>query len=213
MAARGKPQKARGRAEARNQRLRKVAARLFLKRGYDSVSIDQIVAQAGGSKSTVYSEFGGKCGLFISSIEELCRESNEPPTKLVLDELTLEAALITTGLQILKQATTRRAIELHRLAVGEATHCPEVGEAWYKHGPARRIAYIRAVLDEHTLDEQTNDLRRIYGSTQTLATMLHDAWTGDLVSRLLTGHKFRPTEAQLLRKVEAAVAFVLAPPE
>ena len=51
----------RSRGEVRNSRLQKVAADLFLKRGYEGVSIDRIVEVAGGSKSTVYSEFGGKC--------------------------------------------------------------------------------------------------------------------------------------------------------
>src|ERR1700733_11930871 len=81
------------RAEARNLKLRKVAAGLFLKRGYDSVSIDNIVELAGGSKSTIYSEFGGKCGLFISSIEQLCNESNEPLTKIDYTGLNLEESL------------------------------------------------------------------------------------------------------------------------
>ena len=68
----------RSRGEVRNTRLQKVAADLFLQRGYDGVTIDKIVELAGGSKSTVYSEFGGKCGLFIKSIENLCREANKP---------------------------------------------------------------------------------------------------------------------------------------
>jgi AcrR family transcriptional regulator len=71
------------RAEARNDKLQTVAADLFLKRGYDSVTIDQVVELAGGSKSTVYSEFGGQCGLFISSIETLCREANETPRRSI----------------------------------------------------------------------------------------------------------------------------------
>ena len=57
------------------------------------VTIDKIVELAGGSKSTIYSEFGGKCGLFISSIETLCRESNEPLTKIDYTGLTLEQSL------------------------------------------------------------------------------------------------------------------------
>jgi hypothetical protein len=72
----------RTRGEARNGKLRSVAADLFLKRDYDGVTIDRVVRLAGGSKSTVYSEFGGKCGLFISSIETLCCESNEPLTRI-----------------------------------------------------------------------------------------------------------------------------------
>src|SRR6201999_4632719 len=78
---RGMPDK-RSRAEVRNSKLQKVAADLFLKRGYEGVTVDKIVELAGGSKSTVYSEFGGKCGLFISSIESLCQEANEPLTKI-----------------------------------------------------------------------------------------------------------------------------------
>ncbi len=72
----------RSRREVRNSKLQKVAADLFLKRGYDGVTIDRIVELAGGSKSTIYSEFGGKCGLFVRCIENLCRESNEPLTKI-----------------------------------------------------------------------------------------------------------------------------------
>ena len=129
----------RSRGEARNNKLQKVAADLFLKRGYEGVSIDRIVELAGGSKSTVYSEFGGKCGLFIRSIENLCREANKPLTKIDYAGLNLEASLKKLAFQILKLITAKRSVELHRLAIGEALNCPEVGEAWYTHGPAKRL--------------------------------------------------------------------------
>jgi AcrR family transcriptional regulator len=192
------------RAEARNQRLRKIAARLFLKRGYDNVSIDQIVELAGGSKSTVYSAFGGKCGLFISSIEELCREANKPLEEMNLTGLSLEASLKKAGLQILTQATTRQSIELHRLAVGEAVHCPEVGKAWYTHGPQRRIAFVQSILDKHRTKMRGTSL-----SNRTLATMLHDAWTGDITSRIITSITRRESEAALRQKIEETVNLVL----
>jgi len=57
-----------------------------------------VVELAGGSKSTVYSEFGGKCGLFINSIETLCRQSNEPLAKLDYTGLNLEQSLKKTRL-------------------------------------------------------------------------------------------------------------------
>jgi hypothetical protein len=85
---------------------------------------------AGGSKSTIYGEFGGKCGLFISSIENLCREANEPLAKIDYTGLSLEASLKKLSFQILKLITARRSVELHRLAIAEAVNCPEVGEAW-----------------------------------------------------------------------------------
>jgi AcrR family transcriptional regulator len=108
----------RTRAEARNDKLRSVAADLFLKRGYDGVTIDRVVELAGGSKSTVYSEFGGKCGLFISSIETLCRESNEQLTRIDYAGLNLEQSLKKLAFHILKLITAKRSVDLHRLAIG-----------------------------------------------------------------------------------------------
>src|SRR6202035_6017171 len=114
----------RSRGEVRNGRLQKVAADLFLRRGYDGVTIDKIVELAGGSKSTVYSEFGGKCGLFIKSIENLCREANQPLTKIDYAGLNLEASLKKLSFQILKLVTAKRSVDLHRLAIGGAVNSP-----------------------------------------------------------------------------------------
>ena len=40
------------------------ATDLFLERGYDAVSLDDIVQHAGGSKASIYKYFGNKEGLF-----------------------------------------------------------------------------------------------------------------------------------------------------
>src|ERR1700761_5067285 len=139
----------RSRGEVRNNKLQKVAADLFLRRGYEGVSLDQIIELAGGSKSTIYSEFGGKCGLFIRRIENLCRESNGSLAEIDYTGLNLEESLKKLSFNILKLITSRRSLALHRLAIGEALTCPEVGEAWYTHGPARTASFIRTVLESH----------------------------------------------------------------
>src|SRR3984893_3035158 len=168
------------RGEVRNGKLQKVAADLFLKRGYEGVTVDKIVELAGGSKSTIYSEFGGKCGLFISSIENLCRESNEPLTKIDYTGLNLEESLKKLSFHILKLITAKRSVELHRLAIGEALNCPEVGEAWYTHGPAKTASFILSVLEAHR-----NELRDTAIAIERMAVILHDALTGDVLYRLL----------------------------
>src|ERR1700684_4533062 len=160
----------RSRGEVRNSKLQKVAADLFLKRGDEGVTVDKIVELAGGSKSTVYSEFGGKCGLFISSIENLCREANEPLTKIVYTGLNLEASLKKLSFQILKLITAKRSVELHRLAIGEAVNCPEVGEAWYTHGPAKTVSFIRSLLESHR-----NELPKTTIPINRIAVILHDS--------------------------------------
>ena len=194
----------RSRGEVRNGKIQKVAADLFLKRGYDGVSIDKIVELAGGSKSTIYSEFGGKCGLFISSVENLCRQSNEPLGKIDYTGLNLEQSLKKLSFHILKLITAKRSVELHRLAIGEAVNCPEVGEAWYRHGPARTASFIRSVLETHR-----DELRKTTVPIERMAVMLHDSLTGDVLYRLLAGAGKHENNDELERLAWSAVDVIL----
>jgi AcrR family transcriptional regulator len=194
----------RSRGEVRNGKLQKVAADLFLKRGYEGVTIDKVVELAGGSKSTVYSEFGGKCGLFISSIENLCRESNEPLRKIDYTGLNLEESLKKLSFHILKLITAKRSVELHRLAIGEAVNCPEVGQAWYKHGPARTASFIRSLLESHQ-----DELPKTPVPIERMAVMLHDSLTGDILYRLLAGVGKHQNDAELERFACDAVDVIL----
>ena len=193
----------RSRGEVRNSKLQKVAADLFLKLGYEGVTIDKIVELAGGSKSTIYSEFGGKCGLFISSIEHLCREANEPLAEIDYTGLSLEASLKKLSFHILKLITAKRSVELHRLAISEAANCPEVGEAWYTYGPARTASFIRSLLERHK-----DELRKTSIPMERIAVLLHDSLTGDVLYRLLAGVGKHANDAELERLASTAVDVV-----
>jgi TetR/AcrR family transcriptional regulator, mexJK operon transcriptional repressor len=61
-------------ADARRERIVRMAAPLFLKHGYDNVSIDDIIEVVGGSKATVYAWFGGKEGLFEAVVRQECQD-------------------------------------------------------------------------------------------------------------------------------------------
>jgi len=196
--------KKRSRGEVRNSKLQKVAADLFLRRGYEGVSIDKIVELAGGSKSTIYSKFGGKCGLFISSVAILCRESNEPLTKIDYTGLNLEESLKKLCFHILKLITAKRSVDLHRLAIGEALNCPEVGEVWYTHGPARTASFIRFVLES-----RRDELRKTTIPIERMAVILHDSLTGDILYRLLAGVSNHESDAELERLACATVNIIL----
>ena len=196
--------KKQSRGEVRNNKLQTVAGHLFLKRGYEGVTIDKIVELAGGSKSTVYTEFGGKCGLFISSIESLCRELNEPLTKIDYTGLNLEESLKKLSFKILKVITAKHSVELHRLAIGEAVNCPEVGAAWYRYGPARTASFVRSILEHHR-----NELPKTRVPIEQMAVILHDSLTGDILYRLLAGVGKHENDAELERLAGAAVDVTL----
>src|SRR6478672_3702293 len=48
------------------------AKRLFLSQGFEAISMDQIAAEAGVSKLTVYSHFGDKETLFAAAAKSYC---------------------------------------------------------------------------------------------------------------------------------------------
>jgi AcrR family transcriptional regulator len=196
--------KKRSRGEVRNGKLQRVAADLFLKHGYEGVTLDKIVERAGGSKSTIYSEFGGKCGLFLASIENLCREANEPLARIDYTGLNLEESLKKLCFHILKLITAKRSVELHRLAIGEALNCPEVGEEWYTHGPARTASFIRSVLESHR-----DELRKTMVPIERMAVILHDTLTGDALYRRLAGVGKQQSDTELERLASAAVDIIL----
>jgi hypothetical protein len=121
---------------------------------------------------------GGKCGLFISSIENLCREANKPLTKIDYAGLNLEASLKKLSSQILKLITAKRSVELHRLAIGEAVNCPEVGEVWYTHGVAKTASFIRSLLES-----RREELLKTTIPIDRIAVILHNSLTGDILYR------------------------------
>ena len=59
------------------------AKRLFLEQGYEGVSMDQIAADAGVSKLTVYSHFGDKEALFGEAVKAYCEQ--QLPSALFTD--------------------------------------------------------------------------------------------------------------------------------
>ena len=50
------------------------AKRMFTQHGFDGASMDQIAAEAGVSKLTVYSHFGDKDTLFTEAVERYCEQ-------------------------------------------------------------------------------------------------------------------------------------------
>ena len=149
------------------------------------------------------SEFGGKCGLFIRSIENLCREANKPLAKIDYRGLNLEASLKKLSFQILKLITAKRSVELHRLAIGEALNCPEVGEVWYTHGPAKTTSFIRSLLES-----RREELRKTTIPIDRIAVILHDSLTGDILYRRLAGVGKHENDDDLERLACAAVDLI-----
>lgn len=127
-----------------------VALKLFLEDGFHGVSIDQIVAAAGGSKATLYRYFESKEKLFAGIIDEIVA-SSAPST--IDDELAV--ADPETGLRLIATTTANGAlnphtIELLQLAVGEVRRFPDLAQVLFARGPAVNYERLRTFLNRHT---------------------------------------------------------------
>ena len=62
----------RRRSDIKRDKIVRSAAKLFLDKGYENVSINDIIDVVGGSKGTIYSNFGSKEKLFEAVVEQMC---------------------------------------------------------------------------------------------------------------------------------------------
>jgi AcrR family transcriptional regulator len=126
--------------EARRQEIVRTAATLFIEKGYADVTIDEIIKLVGGSKTTLYSCFGGKEQLFETVIREPCIDMS-----IVVDVDAagdIETQLIQIGRQFLKSVLDPKILELHRLMVSTGKTLPSVGAFFYEKGPSTAYAIV-----------------------------------------------------------------------
>ena len=140
-------------SDPRRARLIRLAAPLFLKKGYDNVSIDDIIGVAGGSKATIYAWFGGKQGLFEAVVRQKCDD-----VTLAIDidaDGTLEEQLTKIGQSFVAMVLTPPIMEFHRLMVSIGRTFPEAGHLFFQTGP------VVGVCDRCTLDRAASEGRPV----------------------------------------------------
>ena len=134
------------RGEARDERLRRRAADLFLERGYDGVSIDELIRDVGGSKASVYHFYGDKNGLFTAVMDDMLQDPALPLSRLDLEGLSLAEGLRTFARTLMAILLQPRHLAFQRLVVAEAQRRPAIGLSWYRNGPAATCELLRRFL-------------------------------------------------------------------
>ncbi|WP_445143510.1 TetR/AcrR family transcriptional regulator [Dyella sp. Tek66A03] len=177
-----------------------MASELLLARGYAAMSLDELVRNAGQSKTNVYSWFGGKEGLFLATIDDLLTEILNPLLDNDFLALPLEDGLRRLADGVLTAVLGTRALALHRLVIAESPNFPEVAEAWFKAGPERTYAICTSFIAGH---QKAGRLRK--GDAKRAAVHFHDMLTADLEHRLLLGLGKPPRKAERSKLIDDAI--------
>jgi len=134
-----------GRSARKRQAIMDAGTALFLSSGYQGTSMDQIAAQAGVSKQTVYKNFNDKQELFTQIVLSTLAQATTPffeKLATLPDTHNLERDLIELATRYLRTVTREPVVQLRRLVIGEANRLPELARTFYEQAPARTLAAI-----------------------------------------------------------------------
>ena len=132
------------------------AKQLFAREGFNGVSMDQIAAEAGVSKLTVYSHFGDKDALFAAAVQAKCAEML--PDALFEIELTgsVRDQLKAIGQAFFALITSEEAISTHRMMMVPGNIDDRLKQTFWEAGSQRThdafAALLQALVAKGELD-------------------------------------------------------------
>lgn len=180
------------------------AKRLFPRNGFAGISMDQIAAEAGVSKLTVYSHFGDKEALFAAAIRAKCDELLPADLFEVSYQGPLRAQLTAIGSGFFALISSEEAVSTHRMMIAPGNADDPLRKLFWEAGPKRTqddfCSFLQARMQagELEIEDPACAARQFF-------TLLK----GELHTRLLCGLCARPTRSEVTAHIDAAVDMFL----
>ena len=124
------------------------AQRVFLKRGYQSASLDEIAQTAPASKPTIYAHFPGKQALFEAVVARVI-EGLTDFEGFASKGRSVQDKLAGLGIEIVEQFIDE-TIGITRATIAEADRFPALSRQVHEHGRDRAAAVVFQVLSDTT---------------------------------------------------------------
>lgn len=121
-----------------------VSTQLFLEKGFQSVTMDQIAATVPVSKPTLYAHFADKRSLFYAAVEKRCHYVLATVKQSIKESKNFEEGLRIFGRQFLDILLRDEALRFHRVMVAESSSFPEMAQMFYESGPKK----MREILSD-----------------------------------------------------------------
>ncbi len=113
------------------------ATRMFVSQGFEGVSMDEIAADAGVSKLTVYSHFGDKETLFAAAVKSHCEQGLPSALFEPAPNVPLRERLMTIARAFYSMVTAPEAIAGHRMLCTPQLACTPLSRMFWEAGPQR----------------------------------------------------------------------------
>ncbi|MBB1086911.1 TetR/AcrR family transcriptional regulator [Lysobacter sp. SG-8] len=131
---------------AKRAAILEAAKGMFTQHGFAGASMEQIAAEAGVSKLTVYSHFGDKEGLFAAAVKAHCEQSL--PTSLfeMRPDLPIRTRLLEIADAFYAMITTPEAVAGHRMMCSPQMADSPLTRLFWEAGPMRVQADFAQLL-------------------------------------------------------------------
>jgi TetR/AcrR family transcriptional regulator, mexJK operon transcriptional repressor len=133
-------------AERRHNALLETAMRVFLERGLDAASIDEIAKRAGVAKRFLYARYRDKSELFIATVEHMIVEKLQTLHAFQPSRGRAEFGLLEFGRKLKDTALDPDGLALMRLFVSAAPKFPGVAKLFYDRNRGRAAGEVGRVL-------------------------------------------------------------------
>lgn len=144
----GPVKRRRSAATSPRERVAKVARDLFVERGFEGASVDEIARRARVSKPTIYAHFGDKERLFVHILEKACERLIAPLVSEDARDRPIAEVLRNHARHYSRAVLAPDVVALHRLCVGEAVRFPAISRRYYEQGPETAHRALAAFLQE-----------------------------------------------------------------
>lgn len=176
------------RGEDRAQQIRSMAAQLFLAKGYERVTLDEIAKVSRGSKSSVYENFASKDGIFIASMHHIIEHIIPLEIPHLAPSLSFTERLFKMCNYLADFYVSKDYLQFYRLALVESERFPPLGAAWLNHGPdVGRRSLVALISEAHPTIDQPGPIHQ-------MGQLLHDAVVFEPLQRSLAGKPLSTTQ-------------------
>jgi AcrR family transcriptional regulator len=190
-------------------RILDAAQRVFLARGYQSASLDEIAEAAPASKPTIYAHFPGKDALFEAVVGRVIDgltnfEGFQPKGRSVQDRLA------SLGIEVVERFI-EETIAVTRATIAEADRFPALSRHVHEAGRDRAAAAVSQVLND-TARPVLRGSKGAFSPKRTLATaqIFMDLILLPMLMRALMGESAKELRRELPAFVRERVSFFLA---
>ena len=205
----GRPPK--GLAGAVEERILGAARKVFLERGFEGASIEEIAGAARSGKPTIYARFPSKEALFTAVVMQSVAANTARVETVAPTGATFEERLESVAAAVLQWILAGDSIGLMRVAIAESPRFPDLASSVYAMARERGAQASGRLLAEAAQSEELGALPAFAPELlRTTTRFFQEVVLFPLMLRALFGEKPEQLCAEIKPHVTRSVAFFLA---